>query len=230
MEALRKPWEIDLTIYGTEQELLDGLRRRDRMACTCLLKQYMPRLYRLAMQVTGDEQDAEDALQEGFIQACSRVDSFGGRGGSSLGTWLYRIVLNSALMHLRKRKSGTISISQGSEQGEAEGRGRSEGADLDLPDPLASPGEQLLSRELRETIDRAILQLPDSLRTAFVLRDVEGLSTAEAAAMLDIGESALKVRLHRARTALRESLTPYLQGLAEADSTSGEQREKGESS
>lgn len=211
MEALRKPWEIDLTIYGTEQELLDGLRRRDRMACTCLLQQYMPRLYRLAVQITGDEQDAEDALQEAFLQACSRVDSFGGRDGSSLGTWLYRIVLNSALMHLRKRKSG------------AAGHARSGGADRDLPDPLASPGEQVLSQELRATIDRAILQLPDSLRRAFVLRDVEGLSTAEAAALLDIGESALKVRLHRARLALRASLTPYLQGPAAGDRTRGEQ-------
>jgi RNA polymerase sigma-70 factor, ECF subfamily len=221
MEALRKPWEIDLTIYGTEQELLDGLRRRDRMACTCLLKQYMPRLYRLAVQVTGDPDDAQDVLQEAFMQACSRVDSFGAQGGSSLGTWLYRIVLNSALMHLRKKKPGTVSMSERGVQGAPEGTLE----DLDLPDPVASPGEQVLSGELREKIDRAILQLPDSLRAAFVLRDVEGLSTAEAATILGIGESALKVRLHRARIALRESLTPYLQGSAEGGRTPGESRE-----
>jgi RNA polymerase sigma-70 factor (ECF subfamily) len=212
MEALRKPWEIDLTIYGTEQELLEGLHRRDRMACTCLLKQYMPRLYRLAVQVTGDADDAQDVLQEAFMQACSRVDTFAGQGGSSLGTWLYRIVLNSALMHLRKRKPGTVSIS---EPAALSGQDATEGfaADMDLPDMAASPGEQVLSQELRETLDEAILDLPDSLRAAFVLRDVEGLSTAEATRMLGIGESALKVRLHRARIALRESLTPYLQGL-----------------
>lgn len=211
MEALQKPWEINLTIYGTEQELLDGLRRRDRMACTCLLKQYMPRLYRVAIQVTGDEQDAEDALQEAFVQACSRVDSFSGQAGSSLGTWLYRIVLNSSLMHLRKRKQGTVSISGADIQAGQEGSM----PDLDLPDPLASPSEQVLSGELREHIDWAILQLPDSLRAVFVLRDVEGLSTVEAASMLGISESALKVRLHRARIALRETLTPYLHGADE---------------
>lgn len=226
MEALRKPWEIDLTIYGTEQELLDGLRRRDRMACTCLLKQYMPRLYRLAVQVTGDPDDAQDVVQEGFMQACSRVDSFAAQSGSSLGTWLYRIVLNSALMHLRKRKPGTISISERGGFGEQEDAGVPAG-DLDLPDPLASPGEQVLSQELRENIDRAILKLPDSLRAAFVLRDVEGLSTTEAAGMLGIGESALKVRLHRARIALREALTPYLQTetTAEGDHASGASKE-----
>jgi RNA polymerase sigma-70 factor (ECF subfamily) len=227
MEALRKPWEIDLTIYGTEQELLEGLRRRDRMACTCLLKQYMPRLYRLAVQVTGDPDDAQDVLQEAFLQACSRVDSFGAQGGSSLGTWLYRIVLNSALMHLRKRKPGTVSISERGAFGRHGGQDEAgvPAGDLDLPDPVASPGEQVLSQELRENIDRAILNLPDSLRAAFVLRDVEGLSTGEAAVMLGIGESALKVRLHRARIALREALTPYLQGSAEGDSRSGEQGE-----
>lgn len=207
MEALRQPWDIELKIYGTEQELLDGLRRRDRMACTCLLKQYMPRLYRLAVQMTGDQDDAQDVLQEAFIQACSRVDGFEARSGSSLGTWMYRIVLNTALMHLRKRKPGIVPISVSGQAGSFEGPAQ----DLDLPDTLASPGEQVLSAELRETIDKAILQLPDSLRSAFVLRDVEGLSTAEAATILGIGEPALKVRLHRARIALRESLIPYLQ-------------------
>lgn len=71
---------------------------------------------------------------------------------------------------------------------------------------------QVLSQELRETIDRAILLLPDALRAAIVLRDVEGLSTAETAQALGITESAVKVRLHRARLALRRSLTPYLEG------------------
>ena len=224
MEALRKPWEIDLTIYGSEQELLDGLRRRDRMACTCMLKRYMPRLHQLALQVTGDADDAQDVLQEGFIQACRRVDSFEAQSGSSLGTWLYRIVLNSALMHLRKRKPGTVSISQSVEFGEIGGQYEAGVAarDLDLPDPVASPGEQMLSQELREHIDRAILKLPDSLRAAFVLRDVEELSTSEAAAILGIGESALKVRLHRARIALREALAPYLQTTAASDHRSGE--------
>jgi RNA polymerase sigma-70 factor (ECF subfamily) len=128
-------------------------------------------------------------------------------------------------MHLRKRKPGTVSLAAGREQSAQEGST----SDLDLPDTVASPGEQVLAEELREHIDRAILQLPDSLRAAFVLRDVEGLSTAEAASMLGIGESALKVRLHRARIALRESLTPYLQNSAEGNAVlkTAEQEEAG---
>lgn len=214
MEALQKPWDIDLSLYDSEEELLGGLRRRDLMACTCLLKRFAPRLYRLALQITGSADDAEDALQEAFISACNRIDSFEAQGGSSLGTWLYRIVLNSSLMHLRKRKPGVMSIER---QGDG-ASGLQGAAPLDLEDPGRSPGEHVLSSELRERIDEAILHLPDSLRAAFVLRDVEGLSTAEAAVALGIGEAALKVRLHRARLQLREALTPYLLGESAQES------------
>ncbi|HET9492982.1 MAG TPA: sigma-70 family RNA polymerase sigma factor [Chloroflexia bacterium] len=209
---MSRPWEIDQTIYTDEAELLEGLRRRDRMACTCLLKRFAPRLYRLALQISGNPDDAEDILQESFIQACNHLDSFEGRSG--LSTWLHRIVLNAALMQLRKR--GPLSqmppeweesrlLAVGGQQAGALGAGEAPG------DHVLS---HVLSQELHETIDRAILALPDALRAAIVLRDVEGLSTSEAAQALGITESAVKVRLHRARLALRQALTPYLQEQA----------------
>ena len=85
-----KPWETDLSVYDDEVALLEGLRQRDRLACTCLLKRFAPRLYRLALQLTGEPDEAEDVLQEAFIQACAHVADFEGRSG--LGTWLHRIV------------------------------------------------------------------------------------------------------------------------------------------
>jgi RNA polymerase sigma-70 factor (ECF subfamily) len=193
-----KPWETDLSVYNDEAALLTGLRQKDRLACTCLLKRFAPRLYRLAMQLTGEPDEAEDVLQEAFIHACGHVADFEGR--SSLGTWLHRIVLNTALARLRRKSLPTVPLKTD---------------DMDvftardpLADQAAGPSDVVLMREFGETLERAILALPDGLRAAFVLRDIEGLSTREAAAALGLAESALKVRLHRARAALRGMLAP----------------------
>jgi RNA polymerase sigma-70 factor (ECF subfamily) len=198
-----KPWEIDLSVYDDETALLEGLRQKDRLACTCLLKRFAPRLYRLALQLTGEPDEAEDVLQEAFIQACSHVADFEGRSG--LATWLHRIVLNTALARMRRKSLATVSLDMDRELRAARAVG--------LVDPAAGPSDAVLTRELGEVLERAILALPDSLRAAFVLRDVEGLSTREAAAALGMGESALKVRLHRARAALRGMLAPTINAV-----------------
>ncbi len=203
-KELDTPWEIELSVYDDESQLLEGLRKRDRFACTCLLKRFMPRLYRVALQVTGNSDDAQDVLQESFIKACNHIEGFDGR--SELGTWIYRIVLNTALMHLRKRRSDVVSLPNSTDDGNEEQSALVE----QLPAPGNAPSDRLLDGELREKLDQAIMLLPDSLRAAFVLRDIEELSTKEAAAALGIGEGALKVRLHRARLALREMLAAYI--------------------
>lgn len=196
-----KPWNIDLDVYADEAELLAGLRRRDRLACTCLLKRFAPGLYRLALQLTASADDAEDVLQDGFIQACKEIDAFEGRG--SLGGWLHRIVRNAGLMRLRRRVPAQVSLSQEPAVEPSALHGAAERL-------AADPDVRLLTAEMRDTIERAIMQLPERLRSAVVLRDVEGLSTAEAAAELGITEAALKVRLHRARLALKAAIAPYL--------------------
>jgi RNA polymerase sigma-70 factor (ECF subfamily) len=196
-----KPWETDISVYDDEAALLAGLRRRDRLACDCLLKRHAPALYRLALRLVADPDEAEDVLQESFIRACDTVASFEGRSG--LATWLHRIVLNTALMHLRRRKGDRVPLAESRDDTHAP---LAETLPSDAPDP----GGVALTSELRETVERALLGLPETLRVAFVLRDVEGLSTREAAAALGIGESALKVRLHRAHLALRAALAPYL--------------------
>ncbi|MEZ4564157.1 MAG: RNA polymerase sigma factor [Thermomicrobiales bacterium] len=200
--SVGKPWEIDLTVYDDESELLAGLRRGERMACTCLLKRHAPRLYRLARQLMGDADEAEDVLQEAFINACARIGEFEGR--SSLGTWLHRIVRNTALGRLRARARRAGSFSQDEAELAA------------VPDNSAALEEQVLAQELGARVEQAILTLPASTRAAVVLRDIEGLSTAEAAAELGISESALKVRLHRARQHLRAALADTGPGAAPA--------------
>jgi RNA polymerase sigma-70 factor, ECF subfamily len=212
---MEKPWEIDLSIYDDEQELLRGLRRRDRLACTCLLKEYAPRLLRLSMQLMGDSDEAEDVLQEAFIRACDQIDSF--RGESGLGTWLHRIVINTALMRLRKRRPESSTDIESLAE-------RADGTWQSVASDSAEPSRELLGAELLEALDRSVARLPESLRTAFVLRDVEELSTRDAAELLGISESALKVRLHRARLALRKEMTPYLTDSVSEDA----QHERGD--
>jgi RNA polymerase sigma-70 factor, ECF subfamily len=199
---LDKPWDIDLSVYEDESELLNGLRRRDRMACTCLLKFYAPRLLRLAGQLMGDPDEAEDILQEAFIRACDQIDSF--RGESGLGTWLHRIVVNTALMRLRARRAVVGEDVESMISSEQETGWQS------VASGPVEPSREVLGAETLHAVSAAIARLPESLRTAFVLREVEGMSTREAADVLGISESALKVRLHRARLALREELAPYL--------------------
>jgi RNA polymerase sigma-70 factor, ECF subfamily len=209
---MEKPWDIDLSIYHDEQQLLSGLRRRDRMACTCLLKYYAPRLLRLAGQLMGDPDEAEDVLQEAFIRACDRIDTF--RAESGLGTWLHRIVINTALMRLRARRAVTADDIETMIGDDSDQKWQSVSASS------IEPSREVLGAELMDAMNEAVARLPESLRTVFVLRDVEGMSTREAAELLGISESAAKVRLHRARLALRKELTPYLQ---DPDSTAGAQ-------
>ena len=195
MAPPEKPWEIDLTVYQDEQELLAGLRRGEELACTCFMKWYAPSMTRLALRMVGDPDEAEGVVQESFIAACAKIDGF--RGESALRTWLHRIVVNTALMRLRRRRPERLRIDPANE-------------DARLPLLLANNPEEplkaVLDRELGDELSQAIMQLPETLRTAFVLRELEGLSTREAAEALGISEAALKVRLHRARAALRGEL------------------------
>jgi RNA polymerase sigma-70 factor (ECF subfamily) len=159
-------------------------------------------MYAVALRIMGDPDEAEEVVQDAFISACGKMASFEGR--SKLSTWLYRITTNAALMRLRKRRDDTVSLDepQTGEDGDLLPR--------QLGDWDIDPSRQALSTELRQVMEAAVESLPPSLRAAFILRDIQGLSTQEAAEALDITETALKVRLHRARLALRERLAGYL--------------------
>ena len=195
---------IDLNLYADERALIDALLAGDKHACACMVRQHASQMYAVALRIMGDPDEAEDVVQDAFISACGKVASFEGR--SKLSTWLYRITTNAALMRLRKRRDDTVSLDepQTGEEGELLPR--------QLGDWEIDPGRQALSSELRQVMEEAVESLPPSLRAAFVLRDIQGLSTQEAAEALEISETALKVRLHRARLALRERLAGYLAG------------------
>ncbi len=186
----------------SEDFSLEALRAGDRNEFARLVETYSASIYRLALKMLEDTQDAEDVLQETFIKAYRHLDTFDGR--SSLSTWLYRIATNEALMLLRRKKHVSISIDEpglSEEQEEAE--------PLQIVDWCCMPEEELMSSEARSHLDKAIEALPASLRVVFLLRDVEGLSTQETSEVLKLSETAIKTRLSRARLRLRELLTEY---------------------
>ena len=180
---------------------LEALIAGDRAEFARLVDEYSSPIYRLGLRMLGTPQDAEDVLQNTFINALTHIQSFERR--SSLATWLYRIASNEALMLIRKRKPEiNLDDVENSEEDE----------DLrptHFVDWSALPEDELLSGEGKRALDSAIHTLPESMRIVFLLRDVEGLSIKETADVLNLTETNVKTRLLRARMHLREGLSTY---------------------
>jgi RNA polymerase sigma-70 factor (ECF subfamily) len=183
-----------------EQALLEAVRRRDPEAFAVLFDAYADKVYRVAVGVLDDEDEAEGVVQDTFLTLFEKIDHFEGR--SSLGTWLYRIAYNGSLDRVRKRRP---------EQALADEPDDDEGPfePLVLADWSDAPEELLTSAEAQAELERAIGLLPQRLRGTFILREIEGLSTAETAEVLGIKPGTVKVQLHRARLLLREHLSGY---------------------
>jgi len=184
-----------------DADLVARLQAGDQAAYAQLVEEHAGKIYRLALRLMGNEADAEDVLQETFLSAFKSMDRFEAR--SSLSTWLYRIASNAALMRLRRKEPEQVSVDEPLERDDGELIPRQ------LFDFCCLPEEDLLRDEARAELNRAIDELPPSLRSVFVLRDIEGLSTEETAEALDLSVSAVKSRLMRARLKLRERLSLY---------------------
>ncbi len=180
---------------------LEALRAGDRAEFARMVDAYSGPIYRLALRMLNDSQDAEDVLQETFVKAFRNLPTFEGR--SKLSTWLYRIAVNEALMLVRKRRPEAVSIDEDVETSEGEQE------PLQIVDWKNLPEEELLSAESRQFLDRAIQHLPETLKVVFVMRDIEGFSVRETAEALNLSETAVKTRLLRARLRLREDLSVY---------------------
>jgi RNA polymerase sigma-70 factor, ECF subfamily len=176
----------------TEATLLARAKAGDVGAFEQLSAAYADRLYMLLLRLLGDRSEAEDVAQEVMLRAWQGISRFQGR--SSYFTWLYRIAVNEANRALDKRARRPAGVSLGPEE-------------LQLSDaPALEPARQAEASELRQALARALGELPPPLRTAIVLRDVEGLSTQEAAEIAGIGQAAFKSRLHQARLRVRAAI------------------------
>ena len=185
---------------------LQALQAGDKLEFSRLVETYSAKIYRLALKMLDQPQDAEDVLQETFLKAYRGLKNFDGR--SRLSTWLFRIATNEALMFLRKHKPEFVSIDESveTEDGEQE--------PVQIVDWCCLPEGEMMSKEARQHLSAAAERLPHSLRVVFLLRDIEDLSTQETAEVLGLTETAIKTRLSRARMRLREDLSGYFSGRA----------------
>lgn len=180
---------------------IDALRAGDRAEFARLVDAYSAPIYRLGMKMLGNPQDAEDVLQNTFLNALTHLADFEGR--SSVSTWLYRIASNEALMLLRRKKN-TVNLDDFQPE---------DAEETPLPEVFvdwsALPENELLSGESKQALDAAVKKLPESLRMVFFLRDIEGISIKDTAEILNLTETNVKTRLLRARMFLREQLSVY---------------------
>ncbi len=184
-----------------ELELVAKAREGDTASFSTLLRRYEGKIFRLAMNITQNREDAEDVLQEAFLKAYEHLDQF--LGNSKFYTWIVRIAVNQALMKLRKRRSDrAVSLDEQIDTGEDTVVREIAAWD---PDP-----EQRYNREELHTILTSVIdELAPIYKTVFTLRDVDGLSTEETAEVLDLSVPAVKSRLLRARLQLRDKLTRF---------------------
>jgi RNA polymerase sigma-70 factor (ECF subfamily) len=185
--------------------LVEGLRRQDSAAAEALVATYGDRVYRLAIRITSNEQDAEEVAQDALWTAARKIDTF--KGESAFGSWLYRITANAAYQKLRSRQAKRHEVSWDDLAPSFDDRGRHLEPAGDWSGRIEEPA---LQTELRAVLATAIDQLPTEYRTAFVLHDVEGLSNPEIAETLNISLPAVKSRVHRSRLFLRHRLAEYL--------------------
>jgi RNA polymerase sigma-70 factor (ECF subfamily) len=181
----------------TDEQLVRKAQQDDEKAFGELVHRYESKVYSLALKMLRNPEDAEDVLQDTFLRAYRGIKSF--QGNSTFSTWIYRITANSALMRLRRKHLPTVSIDDADERE----------TPINIADWAPGPVEQLLNQETQRAMSDAVESLPPEFRQVFVLRDIEELSNAEVAEILDLSVAAVKSRLHRARLKVRDRLAPY---------------------
>jgi RNA polymerase sigma-70 factor (ECF subfamily) len=177
-----------------DADLVARAQEGDQSAFEELVRRYADRLHAVISRLITDPQEAEEITQEAFLRAWRAIGSF--KGDAAFFTWLYRIGINETRRRARRRSGDSVAYLEDRE--------------LEPPDPRPAPDRQVEHADLRAALERAVRALDPEYRAPLVLRDIEGLSTAEAAAVMGISEAAFKSRLHRARLTVREAVQGYL--------------------
>jgi RNA polymerase sigma-70 factor (ECF subfamily) len=183
-----------------DAEIVKRVRAGERALFEILMRRHNQRLYRTARAVVKDENEVEDVMQQAYINAFTHLHQFEER--SQFSTWLTRITLNEAFGRRRKMRQADSMASVPSDVDKD-----SEQFMENITSPQPDPERQAYARELHQVLEEAVDSLPESYRTVFMLRDIEGLSTSEAGEGLGLGEEAVKTRLHRARAMIRRAVT-----------------------
>lgn len=192
--------------HWSDERLVSGLKAGDSQAAEALVRSHGGWMLSVSRRILSDEALAEDCVQEAFLKVFQKIGDF--KLQSRLKTWLHRIIVNEALMKLRarnRRQEGVIDQLMPEYDDNS--------CRIEAPwSPMAEPHEILEREETRREVLLRISELPDSYRIVLLMRDIEELSTREVAQVLEISEENVKVRLHRARSALKRLLEPELRG------------------
>ncbi len=202
----RTPEEIARAEVNKAEDLglIARIKEGDFTAFETVVNKYESRIFNHCMKFLNNQEDAEDVLQESFLQVYRSLESF--RGESAFSTWLFKIATNGCLMKIRKKKKvDLVSIDKPIEF---------DGSTLqrEIVDWSQNPSLQHGADEMRRVLERVIGELPEDKRVVLVLKDVEGFSNQEIGDMLGMSVAAVKSRLHRARLVMRDSLTCYFNG------------------
>lgn len=181
----------------TDSDLLDAIRAGDGAALSSLLARHAPTVMRFAMKLCRNEADAEDVLQDTLLAAARGARDL--RGGAAVSTWLYTVARSFCIKKRRKRKHAPDALVALDDAGAEK-----------VASPAATPEEHAVEHEIGAALEHALASLDETAREVIVLRDVEGLSAAEAAEVMGTSVDAVKSRLHRARASLRTALLPIV--------------------
>jgi RNA polymerase sigma-70 factor (ECF subfamily) len=184
-------------------EIVRRVKAGDRALFEILMRRHNQQIYRAARAIVKDESEVEDVMQQAYINAYTHLEQFEER--SQFSTWLTRIAVNEAIARRQKRRT-VLSMTENVDERSANA------AEMTSSQP--TPEHQAYARELQRVLEAAVDELPDSYRSVFMLRDIEGLSTSETGEGLGLGEEAVKTRLHRARAMIRRSVTSRIGAVA----------------
>ncbi|MGV3686272.1 MAG: sigma-70 family RNA polymerase sigma factor [Daejeonella sp.] len=175
----------------SDEEIVERIIHGETVLYELLMRKYNLRMYRISMSIINDDMEAEDIMQTAYLNAYLQLQKFQNR--SSFGTWLTRIVINESLLHKKEK----IKIEQ-----------LVSNKDEDITHD-ETPLKDLMNKELKAILEKAVSELPEKYRMVFVMREIQEMSTRETMEVLDLGESNVKVRLNRAKEILREELSSY---------------------
>jgi RNA polymerase sigma-70 factor, ECF subfamily len=194
---------------GAERDLVARMQAGDATAVAELASAYGPRIHQLAYRYTKNWEDAEEVTQDVLLKVFRKIEAF--RGDAALSSWIYRITFNTAMSRLRTGRAARLA------EQPRQGGGTAESGPIAPQDPAdwsTMADDHVLRREMRERLIAALTRLPEVYRTPVLLRDIHGLSTEEASAVLRVKSQTLKSRLHRGRLILRQALADFAGGIA----------------
>ena len=192
---------------SSTHDLVERLKAHDPAAVTDLSDSYGAKIYQLAFRYLKNREDAEEVAQDVLLKVYQKIDAF--RGDAALSSWIYRITFNAAMSRLREFKQ---NLPNAPEKAGDDDMGPPRKREVVDWSPLAD--EEMLRGEMRQALVRALKDMPVLYRAPVLLRDVQGLTTEEASAVLHVKEQTLKSRLHRGRLMLREQLSEFAGGLS----------------